>query len=106
MTSLIWQAQPSWYILDILKSTSNYCAQITDLIADVKDTAFSTYSGSLTTPGCMEIVNWINFLQPIPISSAQLAKFRMLKDGSNEDIVDNFRPVQPLNGREVVFYGP
>jgi len=78
---------------------------ITDLIADVKDTGFSTYSGSLTTPGCMEIVNWINFIKPIPISSAQLAKFRMLKDGSNEDIVDNYRPVQPLNGREVVFYG-
>merc|ERR1712055_722271 len=77
------------------------------LIADVKDTAFSTYSGSLTTPGCMEVVNWINFLQPLKISSAQLAKFRTLKDSSDADIVDNFRPVQPLNGREVVFYsGP
>jgi len=80
---------------------------ITDLIAGVKDTDFSTYSGSLTTPGCMEIVNWINFLQPIKISSAQLQKFRMLKDKSDADIVDNFRPVQPLNDREVVFYaGP
>jgi len=78
---------------------------ITDLIAGVKDTAFSTYPGSLTTPGCMEIVNWINFLQPIKISSAQLQKFRMLKDKSDADIVDNFRPVQPLNDRTVVFYG-
>merc|ERR1719244_1499029 len=125
-------------LVDVLKNVENpddkfdmkgSAFMITDLIADVKDTAFSTYSGSLTTPGCMEIVNWINFLKPIPISSAQLAKFRMLdpsfnilkpipissaqlakfrmlKDGSNEDIVDNFRPVQPLNGREVVFYGP
>merc|ERR1712002_645565 len=76
------------------------------LIADVKDIAFSTYSGSLTTPGCMEVVNWINFLQPLKISSAQLAKFRTLKDSSDADIVDNFRPVQPLNEREVVFYGP
>jgi len=79
---------------------------ITDLIAEVKNTVFSTYSGSLTTPGCMQVVNWINFIKPVNISSAQLAKFRMLKDGSNEDIVDNFRPVQPLNDREVVFYGP
>jgi len=74
------------------------------LIADVKDTGFSTYDGSLTTPGCMEVVNWINFIQPLKISSAQLAKFRTLKDSSDADIVDNFRPVQPLNDRTVVFY--
>jgi len=80
---------------------------ITDLIAGVAPgTPYSTYSGSLTTPGCMEIVNWINFLQPIKISSGQLAKFRTLKDGNDADIVDNFRPVQPLNDRVVTFYGP
>jgi len=76
------------------------------LIADVKDTTFSTYPGSLTTPGCMEVVNWINFIKPLKISSAQLAKFRKLKDSSDADIVDNFRPPQALNGREVIFYGP
>ena len=80
--------------------------QITDLIAEVKNTAFSTYSGSLTTPGCMEVVNWINFIKPLKISSAQLAKFRKLKDSSDADIVDNFRPPQALNGREVIFFGP
>ena len=84
--------------------------KITDLIADVAplspgdQTEYTSYSGSLTTPGCMEIVNWINFIKPIKISSDQLAKFRMLKDGKNEDVVDNFRPTQALNGRTVDLY--
>ena len=80
--------------------------QIPALIADVKDTTFSTYPGSLTTPGCMQVVNWINFIKPLKISSAQLAKFRKLKDSSDADIVDNFRPPQDLNDRKVIFYGP
>merc|ERR1711888_344498 len=100
-------------LVDVLKNVENpddkfdmkgSAFMITDLISDVKDTTFSTYSGSLTTPGCMEIVNWINFLKPIPISSAQLAKFRMLKDAKDNDVVDNFRPPQPLNNRTVSFY--
>ena len=81
--------------------------KITDLIGDSissSSTGYSSYSGSLTTPGCMEIVNWINFLQPIKISSDQLAKFRMLKDAKDNDVVDNFRPPQPLNNRTVTFY--
>merc|ERR1712025_809809 len=83
--------------------------KISDLIAPILSNdmsrVYSAYSGSLTTPGCNEVVNWINFLCPsIQISSAQLQKFRMLKDKLDEDIVDNFRPVQPLNGREVAFY--
>ena len=85
--------------------------QITDLIAGVAPlqtgdtTTYSSYSGSLTTPGCMEIVNWINFIKPIKISKKQLEEFRKLKDKGNDELVDNFRPVQPLNGRPVTFYG-
>jgi len=74
-------------------------------IADSDEPRYSNYAGSLTTPGCMEVVNWINFLDTIKISSEQLEKFRALKDGEKHDIVDNFRPVQPLNGRTVTFYG-
>ena len=80
--------------------------QIPALIADVKDTTFSTYSGSLTTPGCMEVVNWINFIKPLKISEAQMAQFRILNDNYKPpmDLVDNFRPPQALNGRKVTFY--
>ena len=33
---------------------------------------YSTYSGSLTTPTCNEVVFWINFLTPLKISDSQL----------------------------------
>ena len=66
---------------------------------------YTNYEGSLTTPGCMEVVNWINFLEPLKISAKQLALFRGLKDKDSKDIVDNFRPPQPLNGRTVTTYG-
>jgi len=65
---------------------------------------YSTYEGSLTTPPCAESVEWINFLTPLKISRAQLQAFRMLDDDNMKDIVDNFRPPQPLNGRTVRFW--
>jgi len=85
--------------------------KITDLISGVAPLTpddkyeYTNYDGSLTTPGCMEVVNWINFIKPLKISSAQLAKFRSIKDKNDKGIVDNFRPPQPLNGRVVTLYG-
>jgi len=85
--------------------------KITDMIAGVAPLKqgdsykYTNYEGSLTTPGCMEVVNWINFLEPLKISAKQLALFRGLKDKDSKDIVDNFRPPQPLNGRTVTTYG-
>merc|ERR1711994_335726 len=32
---------------------------------------FHTYPGSLTTPGCNEVVTWINFRRPIIMSFSQ-----------------------------------
>ena len=74
-------------------------------VAGAPATIYSTYDGSLTTPGCNEVVHWINFLTPLNISAAQLAIFRTLDDVFGNDIVDNYRPPQPLNGRVVQFYG-
>jgi len=85
---------------------------ITDLIRGVaplpgdQTTEYTTYKGSLTTPTCNEVVHWINFITPLKISSAQLDMFRDLQDKVEQDIVDNFRPPQPLNGRTVTLYGP
>ncbi|WP_091610455.1 carbonic anhydrase [Marinococcus luteus] len=53
------------------------------------------YEGSLTTPPCTEGVNWIVFEEPAAVSSDQLADFQQI-------YADNHRPVQPLNGREVL----
>jgi len=64
-----------------------------------------TYEGSLTTPPLLESVTWIVLKEPISVSPAQMAKFRtLLFTGEGEApccMVDNYRPPQPLRGRQV-----
>ncbi|KAL8569890.1 hypothetical protein ACOMHN_038582 [Nucella lapillus] len=66
------------------------------------------YQGSLTTPPCYESVIWSVFNKQIAVSSDQLQRFRSLQSvsaGYDDDddfpIVNNFRPVQYLNGRRI-----
>ncbi|KAL1477573.1 hypothetical protein MTO96_035631 [Rhipicephalus appendiculatus] len=64
------------------------------------------YQGSLTTPPCSEAVTWTVLWDSGWISEAQLQAFRDLKvhhgnESSSEHLVNNFRPVTPLNGRIV-----
>ncbi|WAR27286.1 CAHZ-like protein, partial [Mya arenaria] len=65
------------------------------------------YQGSLTTPSCSEVVTWTVMLDPIKISSTQLANFREVSHiesgtiGTHDKIDKNYRPVQALNGRTV-----
>ncbi|CAG9183773.1 Carbonic anhydrase [Cupriavidus laharis] len=54
-----------------------------------------TFIGSLTTPPCSEDVRWVVMKTPVSVSSAQLAAFRKLYRM-------NARPVQAVNGREVL----
>lgn len=67
---------------------------------------FYRYSGSLTTPPCYESVVWTIFENTIPISEQQMAMFRKLQEDNLTNgthvIVNNFRPVQPLEGRQVL----
>ncbi|XP_072018509.1 uncharacterized protein [Amphiura filiformis] len=79
---------------------------------------FYRYRGSLTTPGCYESVIWTVFDYPVELSKAQLAKFRTLTklhappsqvrerlgggaEREEDLILDNFRPVQRSNYRNV-----
>lgn len=62
---------------------------------------FYRYSGSLTTPTCNEVVAWTVAQTTIPISQSQLDKLRSLKLEDGTPMVDNYRPVQELNGRQV-----
>ncbi len=52
------------------------------------------YHGSLTTPSCTEEVKWVIFEQPIEMSKEQIQTFKQI-------FLNNNRPVQPLNDREV-----
>ena len=73
-------------ITDVLRNVVTYQSKhplsgspfrIKDLISPVAITSdYAYYSGSLTTPPCSEVVEWINFLNPLKISRRQLAKFR------------------------------
>lgn len=62
---------------------------------------FFRYSGSLTTPGCNEVVTWTVFKDSVKISEDQMKYLRMLKFKDNSTMVDNYRPVQDLYGRAV-----
>lgn len=69
-----------------------------DQVEDVAPSLFLSYyryDGSLTTPPCSEGITWIVLTTPIEMSEAQIAAFKAI-------IHDNNRPVQPLNGRELL----
>ncbi|NXQ31637.1 CAH15 anhydrase, partial [Alaudala cheleensis] len=65
------------------------------------------YEGSLTSPDCYEGVIWTVFEKPVELSLSQLSQFEALHFGGNNStpMTENFRPAQPLNGREVLWSG-
>jgi carbonic anhydrase len=60
-----------------------------------KDTNYYLYDGSFTTPPCTEQVKWVILANPVNLSKQQIAQFGAI-------IHDNNRPLQPLNGRQVL----
>ena len=58
-----------------------------------------SYIGSTTTPPCSEGRTWVVSTKPITVSPRQLDIFKILTADSVEA-----RPIQPLNGRELVSY--
>ncbi|XP_072546753.1 carbonic anhydrase 4b [Salminus brasiliensis] len=66
-------------------------------------TSYFRYKGSLTTPGCTESVIWTVFEDAILLSKEQLSAFSALQFEDGAPMVGTFRPVQPLNGREVFY---
>ena len=65
---------------------------------------FYFYEGSLTTPGCNEVVNWFVVDTPIQVSTKQMLKFQnaWAKNISFAGGNGNNREIMPLHGREVM----
>jgi carbonic anhydrase len=66
---------------------------LTDLLP--ASLAFYSYAGSLTTPACTEGVDFYILKVPVELSPAQLQQFKQI-------FPMNARPIQRLNGRQVV----
>ena len=75
------------------KRVEHVTFNVEELLPSARDTY--RYEGSLTTPPCSEGVNWFVMTAPIEMSEAQIAAFAAI-------IHRNNRPVQPLNGRELL----
>lgn len=60
-----------------------------------KDKSYYHYLGSLTTPPCVENVNWIIFKNPITMSIEEIEEIAKHLPKNNN------RPIQPVNGREI-----
>ena len=63
----------------------------------------------MTEPNCFENTKWIINKNMAEVTDTQLGEFRKLKTsdlsdvsgGTIDDLADNFRPEQQLNGRNV-----
>ncbi|EGZ12654.1 hypothetical protein PHYSODRAFT_514822 [Phytophthora sojae] len=95
--------------IDDVTPTSSTMMKLTSYSALVKKSlqgsSLYNYPGSLTTPGCDEIVDWWVVEQPVKISAKDLTRLRenqgeiqMMNHG------ENARPVQPLNDRTVTSF--
>jgi carbonic anhydrase len=78
-------------------------ASYADLVNKAADAqGVFNYAGSLTTPGCSEIVDWWVVKKPVDVSTGDLERLQaQLRELELTDDGKNARPVQPLNGRVV-----
>ncbi|XP_031613419.1 receptor-type tyrosine-protein phosphatase gamma [Oreochromis aureus] len=78
-----------------------------DLLPSSVD-SYYRYTGSLTTPPCSKVVEWIIFSRPVYLSHSQLEAFYSIFTTEQQDHVksveylrNNFRPLQDLGNRKV-----
>jgi carbonic anhydrase len=80
----------------------DYPINLGQMIDDVTPSAnIFRYDGSLTTPPCGEGVKWHVAVSPTGVSKAEVYAYKFALE-----TVENFRPVQPLNGRVVTKQTP
>ncbi|MCI4385647.1 hypothetical protein PGIGA_G00053160 [Pangasianodon gigas] len=78
-----------------------------DMLIPSHDTLmrYFRYKGSLTTPDCAESVIWTVFENTVKLSKMQLSAFSDLRFENGTAMTETFRPVQPLNGRDIFYSG-
>ena len=75
-----------------------------DLLPD--DLSYYYYEGSLTTPGCSEVVQWFLLRNTVNVPEGFLEALRTMVNDENYNLLkDNYRYTQPLNGRQVMMRG-
>ena len=86
------------------QSAVNRGIRLNDFLPKDKDRYYQ-YNGSLTTPGCDEVIVWIIFKDKVEISEEQMNLMREISYGDQGHIrllSNNFRPLQGLNGRQIL----
>jgi len=68
--------------------------KVQNLLPENRD--YYRFSGSLTTPPCTEGVTWLVMKNPVTVSQSQVDAFAKVLHHTNN------RPIQPLNGREIL----
>jgi len=68
-------------------------------------TDYYRYAGSLTTPPCNEVVQWTVVRDTLKINTATMNKMvTFSQDKLGIAVIDNYREIQELNGREIKLY--
>lgn len=73
-----------------------------DLLPTNRD-GFFRYEGSLTTPSCDEAVIWTVLTESVPFAVSQIERFKDVKDDKGEALTHNYRTLQRLNSRPLVY---
>ena len=63
---------------------------------------YYSYLGSLTSPGCGEVVTWTVMRQTVGIYQRHVESFRSLLDDDGIPLIKNARPLQHLKGRRLL----
>lgn len=103
-----WKTLTS-YLADVANAGDEACIteyiSMNDLLPGVDRTKYYRYHGSLTTPNCNEGVMWTIFKEPVKVSKDLIDLFStnvfINKASSSSLMTNNFRHIQPINGRIV-----
>ncbi|KAG2907601.1 hypothetical protein PC115_g13871 [Phytophthora cactorum] len=93
------------HFLDVVNSgkTDPFMVGSYSKLVNANSNRLYNYPGSLTTPGCDEIVDWWVVQTPISVSSNDFKRLQtQLKELNVTDNGKNARPILPLDGRKII----